>query len=140
MGYLAILPHSCITSIELRGGYMAESRSEMAGVRVGDRVRTNQNRIGVVGQIDSNSGFLICCPDLQPEWMSLSAFHKLSVEGPAAMGVRVEIISQSGTSHEPARARIYEGSQLIAEVVGIVDFQSGADGNLYPCVKLEQVK
>lgn len=58
---------------------MAESRTEMAGIRVGDRVRTHQiGRDGVVGQIDFNRGFLICCPGFQPEWMSLSGFFKLT--------------------------------------------------------------
>ena len=52
------------------------------------------------------------------------------------MMIRVEVESESGTSREPAKVRVYENDRLIAEVHATVEDKQGADGGYYPCVTL----
>lgn len=54
------------------------------------------------------------------------------------MAVRVEIVSEEGTSPDPARVLIYENDRLITEVIAAVEPKQGADGGYYPCVTLTQ--
>ena len=50
--------------------------------------------------------------------------------------VRVELESQVGTSHDPARVRVYQGDQLVTEIVASIDYKQGADGRYHSCVIL----
>ena len=52
--------------------------------------------------------------------------------------VRVEVESESGTSHRPARVLVYKDDQLVAEVVAEIELKQGADGGFYHCVTLKK--
>lgn len=52
------------------------------------------------------------------------------------MTVRVEVKSEIATSREPAKVVIYENDRVVAEVTAEVKLSMGADGGMYPCVKL----
>lgn len=55
------------------------------------------------------------------------------------MAIRVEIESEEATSERhSARVLVYEGNQLVTEVIAKVEPKKGADGGLYPCVTLEK--
>lgn len=54
------------------------------------------------------------------------------------MAVRVEVISEEGTSSDPARILVYDNDCLVTEVVGTIEPKQGADGWYYPCVTLER--
>lgn len=58
--------------------------------------------------------------------------------GCMASKVRVEIESEIGTSHKPARVLVYEGEKLVATVIATVEPKPGADGEQYPCVTLKK--
>ncbi len=53
--------------------------------------------------------------------------------------VRVEMRSEEATSRLPALVRIYQGEQIIREIVARIDLKKGADGGYYPCVTLATV-
>jgi len=55
-------------------------------------------------------------------------------------GIRVEIEQEVATSDKPAKVLVYDGIQLIAEVVAEVESKQGADGEYYPCVTLRKTK
>lgn len=52
--------------------------------------------------------------------------------------VRVEVESEEGTSRCPARVLVYEGDQLVVEVVARTELKRGADGGWYRCVTLKK--
>lgn len=52
--------------------------------------------------------------------------------------IRVEIKSQVGTSHDPALVLVYFGDRLITTVTAHIEYEQGADGGYYPCVKLKK--
>jgi len=54
------------------------------------------------------------------------------------MAIRVEIVSESGTSLDPAKVFVYENDRLVAEVVAEIELKQGADGGLYSCVTLKK--
>lgn len=54
------------------------------------------------------------------------------------MPVKVEIKSEIGTSHDPAKVLVYEDDRLVAEVIGVVELKPGADGGYYHCVTLKK--
>ena len=54
------------------------------------------------------------------------------------MAIRLEIRSESGTSHEPASVKVYENDCLVAEVIAIVELKRGAESGWYHCVTLKQ--
>lgn len=54
--------------------------------------------------------------------------------------IRVEIESEEGTSHRPARMRVFEEEKLVAEVIAEVELKQGADGGYYHCVTLKKSK
>lgn len=50
--------------------------------------------------------------------------------------IRIVLESESAVRNGPARVRIYEGDTLIAEIVGTITREQGADGGIYPVVTL----
>lgn len=54
------------------------------------------------------------------------------------MTVRVEVRSETGTSRDPAKVRIYENDNLVSEVTAKIEPEQGADGGWYHCVTLEK--
>lgn len=52
--------------------------------------------------------------------------------------MRVEIESETATSHCPARAVVYDGARVIAEIIAEVELKQGADGGYYHCVTLRK--
>ncbi len=53
--------------------------------------------------------------------------------------IRVECESQVGTSNRPARVLIYHDEQLVMEVEGTIEYQSGTDRRQYPCIVLKNI-
>lgn len=51
---------------------------------------------------------------------------------------RVDIESELGTSRRPARVLVYDGDQLVSEVIAEVELKMGADGGFYHCVTLKK--
>ena len=56
------------------------------------------------------------------------------------MAVRIDIQSESGTSNDPARVRVYENNTLVAERIARIEPMQGADGGWYRCIELENKK
>jgi len=54
--------------------------------------------------------------------------------------IRVDIESEVGTSDRPARVLVYNGDQLVVEVVAEVELKQGADSGYYPCVTLKKTE
>lgn len=55
--------------------------------------------------------------------------------------IRVICHDEIGTSRDAAEVLIYEGERkLIYRVVATIEYEQGADGGYYACVKLKQEK
>lgn len=54
------------------------------------------------------------------------------------MSIRVDIKSEAGISHDPAKVFVYENDCLVAEVIAEVELKQGADGGWYHCVTLKK--
>lgn len=54
--------------------------------------------------------------------------------------VRVDLESQSGTSHDPARILVYADDRLVETITADVESQQGADDGYYPCVILKRIE
>ena len=54
--------------------------------------------------------------------------------------IRVTVESEVGISRSPARVLVYEGSELVTEVIAEVELKQGADGGYYHCVTLKKVE
>ena len=57
-------------------------------------------------------------------------------------GVKIEVKceSETGTSHDPARVRVYKNNELVAEVKAELRLGTGADGGSYYCIILKRVE
>lgn len=52
--------------------------------------------------------------------------------------IRVELKDEIAIRKDPATVLVYDGEQLVAEVVAKVELDRGADGGWYYVVKLEK--
>ncbi len=53
--------------------------------------------------------------------------------------VRVEIQSEIAIVRRPARVLVYNGEQLVAEIIAEIEPKQGWDGGYYPCVTLKKL-
>ncbi len=54
--------------------------------------------------------------------------------------IRVDIESEVGTPDRPARVLVYDGDQLVVEVVAEVELKQGADSGYYHYVTLKKTE
>ncbi|MDD5569243.1 MAG: hypothetical protein PHG23_02410 [Candidatus Pacebacteria bacterium] len=52
------------------------------------------------------------------------------------MAVKVKFESEQVACNVPASVRVYDNDNLVAEITGTVEKQTGIDGGKYPAVKL----